>query len=51
MSVRDPRATLRQMREAAARAQEICAGKTLELLLIGRPRPHSSVFWRSLAKR
>lgn len=33
MSAHDPRITLRKMREAAARAQEICAGKTLEALL------------------
>lgn len=33
MSVHDPRVTLRQLKTAAARAQEICAGKTLETLL------------------
>jgi uncharacterized protein with HEPN domain len=33
MSVRDPKATLCQIRDAARRAQEICANKTLEELL------------------
>jgi len=33
MSVHDPRATLRQIQDAAARLQTICAGKTLEKLL------------------
>jgi len=33
MSVRDPKATLRQIRDAARRAEEICANKTLEGLL------------------
>jgi uncharacterized protein with HEPN domain len=33
MSVHDPQATLRQLQEAARRAQTICAGKTLEELL------------------
>jgi len=33
MSAHDPRATLRQIEEAARRAQAVCAGKTLETLL------------------
>ncbi len=33
MSERDPRVTLRQIREAAQRLQTICAGKTLRDLL------------------
>ena len=33
MSVHDPRATLRQIQDAASRLQLICAGKTLEQLL------------------
>ena len=33
MSVHDPRATLRQIQDAARRLQMICAGKTLEQLL------------------
>jgi hypothetical protein len=33
MSVHDPRATLRQIRDAAHRLQTICADKTLEQLL------------------
>ena len=33
MSVHDPRATLRQIQDAAGRLQMICAGKTLEQLL------------------
>ncbi|HPC60302.1 MAG TPA: DUF86 domain-containing protein [Verrucomicrobiota bacterium] len=33
MSVHDPQATLRQIRDAARHAQEICADKTLESLL------------------
>jgi uncharacterized protein with HEPN domain len=33
MSERDPRATLRQIQDAAGRLQLICAGKTLEELL------------------
>ena len=34
MSAHDPRATLRQIQEAAQRAQFICADKTLEQLLV-----------------
>jgi len=34
MSVHDPKATLRQIRDAARRAEEICADKTLEGLLM-----------------
>ena len=34
MSVHDPRATLRQIQEAALRAQTICAGRTFETLLV-----------------
>jgi uncharacterized protein with HEPN domain len=33
MSVHDPRATLRQIQDAALRTREICAGKTLEELV------------------
>ncbi len=33
MSVHDPKVTLNQIRDAAARAQQICAGRTLENLL------------------
>ncbi len=33
MSAHDPRATLRQLKDAARRAQTICADKTLETLL------------------
>ena len=33
MSVRDPKATLRQIRDAARHAREICSNKTLEGLL------------------
>lgn len=33
MSVHDPRATLRQIQDAAHRLKTICAGKTLEQLL------------------
>ena len=33
MSVHDPRATLRQIQDAAGRLQMICAGKTKEQLL------------------
>jgi uncharacterized protein with HEPN domain len=33
MSARDPRATLRQIQDAAIRLQTICRGKTLEQLL------------------
>jgi uncharacterized protein with HEPN domain len=33
MSKHDPRATLRQIQDAARRAQQICADKTLETLL------------------
>jgi len=33
MSVHDPRATLNQIRDAARRAQEICAARTLKDLL------------------
>jgi uncharacterized protein with HEPN domain len=33
MSAHDPQATLRQIRDAARRAQQICADKTLETLL------------------
>lgn len=33
MSAHDPKATLNQIQDAARRAQEICAGKTLESLL------------------
>jgi hypothetical protein len=33
MSAHDPRATLRQIQDAANRLQTICAGKTMEQLL------------------
>jgi len=33
MSAHDPKATLNQIRDAAKRAQEICAGKSMETLL------------------
>ncbi len=33
MSIHDPKATLRQIQDAALRAREICAGKTLEGLV------------------
>lgn len=33
MSAHDPRATLRQIQDAARRLQQICAGQTLETLL------------------
>jgi uncharacterized protein with HEPN domain len=33
MSAHDPKATLNQIHDAAKRAQEICAGKSMETLL------------------